>query len=46
MRLADEVKRYDGRQGIWEKHWMAFLHHDDLYITYQLSPWHVVYKYV
>jgi hypothetical protein len=46
MRLADEVKRYGGRQGIWEKNWMAFLHNDDLYITYQLSPWHVVYKYV
>lgn len=45
MRLADESKRYEGRQGIWEKNWMAFVHDGELYVTYQLSPWHLVYKY-
>jgi hypothetical protein len=46
MRLADESKRYEGRKGIWEKNWMAFVHSNELYITYQLTPWHLVYKYV
>jgi hypothetical protein len=45
MRIGDEAIRFKQRQGVWEKNWMPFLYSNELFISYQTAPRHLVYRH-